>query len=346
MLICILFILGFLYAPYINRLYIKDQHINVYTWADMFDLGCIHEFEKNTGIKVNLIYYDACEELITKLQITKGRSCDALLLADCVVPELIKLDMITKIDKLKLNFWQELEPKLLNKSYDLANNYTVPYSWDIYGIGINLSKFNNQLPIKSWGLIFEHDLGAINIGMVEDGLSSVNIAAQYLYKTVQVLNTKQLADIKNLLIKQKKLVQAYTALRCNYLLSSGASPAVATQAACIYNIMQKNANIRFIIPQEGGFISTENFAIYKNSKKQDLVYQFINFMYQKKVVSKYISKTNFLPVRSDLLQEINCDYLGNKECLLQEINLAKIAFFDYIAPRDDIMKLWMEVKAT
>lgn len=345
-LCCLALIFIFLYLPYLERCCIVKEHINVYTWAEMFDKADIQAFEKQTNIAVNLIYYDNCEELLTKLEITKGRTCDLLLLADCSIHDLISMDLLALIDKSKLDFWQELEPELLNQAYDLGNNYSLPYSWDIYGIGVNLEKFDYKLPNPSWGLIFDAALGVNNIGMFEDGLSSVSIAAQYLYQKCALLNFDQLNQIKNLLVQQKQHVEAYTALRGDYLLSSGACPVVATQAACIYRAMQKNSKIKFLIPQEGGFISTESFAIFKCSTKHDLVYKFINYMFKKEVVHNYINKTKFLPSRRDVFWEINLDYLGDKALILNNLSMAKIAFFTYMVPREEIMKLWMEVKAT
>lgn len=348
----VLLISVFLYAPYVNRLYVTKNYINIYTWADIFDINQLREFENQTGTKINLIYYDNCEELIAKLEITKGRACDLLFLADCSINDLIKMDLLALIDKTRLDFWQELEPVFLNKAYDLNNNYSIPYSWDIYGIGVNLEKFKDQLSDISWRLIFDFDLSFNNVemfnnvGMIEDGLSAVSIASQYLYRDSVALNSSQVAQIKKLLVQQKQQVEAYTALRSDYLLSSGTCRAVVTQAACIYSVMQKNPKIKFLIPQEGGFVSTENFAIFKASNKQDMVYKFINFMFQKKVMHNYVNKTKFLPTRRDVLREINLDYIGSTDLLLSNISLAKIAFFTYMLPREDIMKLWMEVKAT
>ena len=343
---CFMLIAIFLYAPYVNRLYVIKEHINIYTWAQMFDKLDIEEFEAQNNISVNLIYYDNCEELLTKLEITKGRTCDLLFLADCNIGDLIKMDMLALINKSKLDFWQELEPELLNKSYDLNNSYSIPYSWDIYGICINLEKFDDKLPSDiSWRLLFDVNLGVNNIGMMEDGLSAVNIATQYLYHNCALLNLRQLYQVKELLVQQKKQVEAYTALRSDYLLSSGTCRVVATQAACVYRLMQNNDKIKFFMPQEGGFISTENFAIFKYSAKQDLVYKFINFMFQKSVVYNYVNKTKLLPVRRDVLHEINLDYIGDKDLILSNIALSKVAFFTYMVPREEIMKLWMEVKA-
>src|SRR5690606_4500916 len=108
------------------------------------------EFEKESGIKVNLVYYDSCEELMSKIELSKGRGYDLLLVNDTNVPDLIKMDMLAPLDKSRINFWQELEPNLLGKYYDPNNVYAVPYSWDVCGLGVDLEKFDNQSPCSSW----------------------------------------------------------------------------------------------------------------------------------------------------------------------------------------------------
>lgn len=228
----------FLYSPYLKYFWTPSNSLNVYTWADMFDVSDAREFETQTGIKVNLVYYDNSEELVAKLTINGGRGYDVLILGDSYVQDFVKLDLLAPIDKTKLNFWQELAPDLLNAPYDPHNIYSLPYSWDVYGIGINLEKFNHRMPQKSWQLIFDPKLGVTNIGMMEEALRVVAIAAQYLYGNIDQLDHDQMTAVKNLLIAQKKMVTVYTELLGDYLLFSGTSPVVVSQAAYVGRIMK------------------------------------------------------------------------------------------------------------
>lgn len=345
-LLCVGMIVGFLYLPYMSRFRPKERSITFYTWAEIFDLNDIVEFEKQSGITVNLIYYDNCEELVTKLELSKGRGYDLLLLADCNLSDLIRMDMLMPFDKTKLNFMDDLEPLLLNRPYDPNNFYSVPYSWDVYGLGINTAKFKDTSPSDSWGMIFDAHVAAPKIGMVDDGLSAFVIASQYLYGNTARLNQEQIARIKQLLTQQKQLVEVYTGTRGDYLLSSGSSPVVASQAACVQRAMWDDEKIKFVVPQEGGFVSTECFAILKNSPKADLIYEFLNYMYRAEVVRKFVDKTMYLPTRKDILAERDLGYLGGKEHLLDPAYFEKLALFKYVIPREEICRLWVEVKAS
>lgn len=340
-----LMLAAFLYMPYLKHFFPNQKSLNIYTWADIFDVNQVREFEQQTGTKINLIYYDNGEELVSKLEITQGWGYDLMVLGDSYIPHLVQKNLLAKIDKTKLNFWPDLKPELLNQAYDLENNYSIPYSWDVYGLGIDLERFNNEMPINSWELLFNPKLSRLNIGMMEEGLRAFSVAMQYLYGNLNTINLAQMHKIKQLLINQKKHVEVYTELLGEYLLYSKSVPVVASQSAYIGRIMEKNSQIKFLIPQEGGFIATENFAILKTSDKNELIYQFINFMYQKEVVKNFVDKTAFLPARQDILLAMNLLRLGD-DVVLDAQFFSRLGYFKYIAPREEISRLWIEVKAS
>lgn len=338
-------ILAFLYLPYVYDYFATPKTINVYTWADMFDEESLQEFEKETGIRVNLSYYDNNEELLTKLRITKGRGYDLIVITDYGVPDLSKLKIAKRIDKQKLNFWHELEPKVLGNYYDPENEYTIPIAWDVYGLGVNVETFKG-LPKPSWDLIFDTKNALSGVGMVDDGFESVMIAAQYLYGNVDTLSKEQLEEIKQLLIAQKKLVEAYTDLRGDYLLMSGASPSVVTQSAYIYRAINNDDRIKFLFPKEGSFKIVDNLVIPQASSKDDMIYRFVNFIEQKHVAQRLADEFASLPVRKDVLHEVDLDYLGGVDKLMDPELFDKLDFFRRVASMRDVGKLWIEVKAS
>ena len=338
-------ILAFLYLPHVIRRMAGRRSIDVFTWVNMLDEQSVLEFEGQTGIKVNLSYYDSNEELLTKLRVSKGRGYDMLIATDYGIQDLIKYDLVQPIDRGKLNFWQELEPQILNKSYDPGNQHTIPYFWDIYGLGINLDSFGGELPEASWKLAFEPQISNPRVAMVDDCLESTLIAGQYLFENVKYLSTDQLNAIKKVLIKQKPFLEAYTDLRGDYFLVSGTSAVVVSQRAYIYKAMQEDPRVRFVFPKEGSFVIIDNFLLTKSSQKSDLVYQFINFIYQKEIVQRSVASLQNLSMRRDVLQEMDLDYLGGYAQLMDPERFNRMAFFETNATKAQLSKLWMDVKA-
>jgi len=59
--------------------------------------------------------------------------------------------------------------------------------------------------------------------------------------------------------------------------------------------MRRFDYIEFIVPKEGAFAVIDSFAITAASKKDDLVYPFINYLFRHDIVKKYVDKFDFFP---------------------------------------------------
>ena len=79
------------------------NEITVYNWGQYISDGTddsmdvIHEFEEETGIKVNYLTFDSNESMYTKLK-TGGTSYDVIIPSDYMIAKLISEDMLEPID--------------------------------------------------------------------------------------------------------------------------------------------------------------------------------------------------------------------------------------------------------
>ena len=75
------------------------NEITVYNWGQYISDGTddsmdvIHEFEEETGIKVNYLTFDSNESMYTKLK-TGGTSYDVIIPSDYMIAKLISEDKI------------------------------------------------------------------------------------------------------------------------------------------------------------------------------------------------------------------------------------------------------------
>ncbi len=340
--ICLIFI--FLYFPFFKNVFLEKNTLNILTWADMVDLKTVAKFQEQSGIKVNVNYYENNEELFAKLQVTQGQEYDLIIITDSGVNYLKRKDLLKKIDKTKLNFWDNIEPKLTDHYFDPQNEYSIPYNWDIYGLGINLKNFPS-MPEASWNLIFDPTFTPKKISMSDDAYDAILIAAKYLFGSIESIDKNKLQEIKKLLIKQKQWVEVYTDLRADYFLKAGICPVVVAQSAYIYRAIMHNGNnnFAFLIPKEGTFLVIDSFVIPKLSKKDDLIYKLVNFLFQEEEIIKFAEKFGFLPTMKNALNSLNLDYIGGLENIFGSFN--SFSFFKRIVPREDVSKLWIEVRA-
>ena len=339
----LLVIIVYIYSPVIYDLIPRSsKSINLYCWVDMIDKDVVKEFERTTGIDVNISYYEHNYELISKLEVTQGRDYDLIMATDFTIGYLIKLNLLQPLQRQKLDFWLDLEPNILNREFDRNNEYSIPYFWDLDVIGYNNKIYKDDLPTKSWALIFDKKYMPKHLGMVEEANEAFMIAAQYLFNSIQDLSDAKLEEIKNLLKEQKDSVESYVDLRSGDLLISGAASAAVSQSAYICRAMEFSKNISLFVPSEGSFAFIDSLVIPKPSNNLEYTYKFLNFINKKESIEKVVDKFCYLPARKDLL--ISREYLlGTYKQIQQYLKSAKL--FSSDVPIKKINELWMEVKA-
>lgn len=281
----------------------NDIALNILAWPQIIDGDFLTDFEEKTGIRIHISYFESNEELLAKLRSTKNHGYDLIMPSDYMLKTFIKEGHIKKIDKTKLDFWDNLEPALLGHQNDPKNHFTIPCFWTVFGIGLNLDYFENKIPENiEWQLLFSHNQEYKPIGMMENILQLFSIATFYLNG-----NTTFLAGIEKIskqeiikttlqmLIMQKKYrrVTAYTECRIEYMLASGECAACLCSSADIAKMVSHFDNIAFIIPKEGTFASLDSFTITSQTSKDDLIYTFLNYLYTSNVMGKYVEKFQF-----------------------------------------------------
>jgi spermidine/putrescine transport system substrate-binding protein len=315
------------------------KSISLLIWPMILDPHVLADFERKTGIKVYLNYYESNEELLSKLHATQGKDCDLIVPTDYMVEKLIQDGLLKKLDTTKLPFINQIRPYFLHHYYDPQNLYSVPYYVCVFGLGINKNYFNNQVPEGGWRLVFDKNYAVPHMSMLDSAREAIMLAAFYKYGTIEHLNNEQLAAIEKILCEQKSWIDLYTSTRVEELLASGSCPlAVGTQAD-IWKAQRECSNIAFVIPQEGSFVTIDSFVIPKATQQDELVYTLLNFLYEQHVLEHNSAKYGFcspLITSQVQVQEALC---------LSEQQFKRLHFFKNVLPLQAMQDIWISVKA-
>ncbi len=334
----IIALIGFLYAPAFFRMFHHERSLTIFTWPSILDSRYLTAFEKESGIKLHISYYESNQELFGKLQASSGKGYDIIMPTDYTVELLIKEKLIKKIDRSRLNFFNRLNKVLLGNYCDPANDYSLPYFWGIYGIGVNRNFFGGELPQPTWKLIFDPQLAPYGIGMSDESREAVLMAAYYLFGTIDLTYDKKTIEaIKSLLIEQKKWVEAYSESRSEYLLTSNGCPVALAVSPDIYKIKSEHPHIDFLVPEEGSFVFVDSIVISAATEKDEMIYQFINYLYTAEVIEYHRKKFGFCsPVYEDaqLIPEGFCP---------SDEQFAKLHFFKDVIPQNVVNDIWIAV---
>ena len=331
---------GFLRVPELIDRVFPSKSINVLVWPNIIDAEHFKLFEQETGIKVRLSYFENYEELLVKMQSGMG-DYDLVMASDYAVRTLSASNLVKPIEKSRLSFFSQLYPTLLGFSFDPDNRYTIPYSWEIYGVGVDATYYKDALPEASWGLLFDETVSPPRVGMLDDAREAISIAALYLFGGKDnKITTDQMKQIGALLRGQKKRVAMYTDLRNDYLLVSQSVPAVLGISSDIYHAMHEYDTIKFLLPKEGSFLLVDMWLIPKATKKDEWVYQFLSYVYRPEVMKKYADQYNFFPAMRGVTSDDNRYFLAPTKSLFSRLH-----FFDYEIPEQQMRELWISLKS-
>jgi ABC-type glycerol-3-phosphate transport system substrate-binding protein len=121
--------------------------LNLYIWSDYLAPNTLSDFEKQTGIKVHVSYFDTNETLETRL-LAGNSGFDIVVPTASYFERQIKAGVYLTLDKSKLPNLKNMDPQLMAKValHDPDNAHGVIYTWGTNGIGYNEKMIKQLLP--------------------------------------------------------------------------------------------------------------------------------------------------------------------------------------------------------
>ena len=269
-----------------------DKVLNLYIWSDYVAPNTLSDFEKQTGIKVHVAYYDANETLETKL-LAGSSGYDVVVPSASYFERQIKAGVYLTLDKSKLPNLKNMDPQLMSRvaRHDPDNAHGIIYMWGTNGIGYNAKMVKALLPdapLDSWRLVLDP---AIASKVAKCGISVLDSPAEVLRGVYSYLGkdpNSQSAD--DLALAEATLMKIRPYIR--NINSSEYIEALANGDLCIavgYNgdVMQardraheanKGIDIDYVVPKEGSILWFDMMAIPADAPDPESAYAFMNYI--------------------------------------------------------------------
>src|SRR3984957_5099185 len=277
----------------------KGQVLNLYIWSDYLAADTLSNFEKQTGIKVHVAYFDTNETLETKL-LAGSSGYDVVVPTASSFERQIKAGVYLTLDKSKLPNLKNMDPQLMAKValHDPGNAHGIIYTWGTNGIGYN-EKMVRQLmpdaPLDSWRMVFDP---AVASKVAKCGISVLDSPAEMLRAVYSYLGkdpNSQSPD--DLVLAEAVLTKIRPYIR--NINSSEYIEALANGDLCIavgYNgdVMQardrareagKGIDINYAVPKEGSILWFDMHAIPKDAPDPDSAYAYLNYIMTPQVIA-------------------------------------------------------------
>lgn len=271
-------------SAYENPDYYKGNEgttINVFNWgeyiSDTYEDGMVDvnaEFEKLTGIKVNYVTYESNEDMYPKIK-NGGASYDIIIPSDYMIERMISEDMLMEVDVNAIPNYKYISEKYRNMYYDPENKFSVPYNVGMVGLIYN-KKMVEERP-TSWTSLWDEKYAG-KILMIDNPRDAFAVAQKILGYSLNSTDEKELADVAQLLVEQKPLLQGYVMDEIFNKMESGEAAMVPYYVGDFVLMNQVNPDLDFVYPKEGVNIFVDAVCIPKGAQNYEAAVKYINFL--------------------------------------------------------------------
>ena len=343
--ICAVFVFGgFYYAQESNMM--NSEKVVVYNWGEYLDPEVLTLFEQETGIDVVYEEFETNEILYPKIS-SGAIAYDVICPSDYMIQRMIENNLLAEI-----NFDNIPNVKNIGKDYmeqsrqfDPENKYSVPYCWGTVGILYNKTMVDE--PITSWSVLWDEKYKD-NILMQDSVRDAFGVTLKYLGYSLNSTDLDELTEARDLLIKQKPLVQAYVIDQVrDKMIGNEAAIGVIYSGEAIYTQME-NPDLEYVIPEEGSNIWIDSWVIPKNAENKENAEKFINFLCRPEIALMNFEYITYSTPNSEARKLIEDEAIRNSEIAFPDLSkYDNLETFQYLGTEADQTygELWNQVKS-
>jgi spermidine/putrescine transport system substrate-binding protein len=288
----------------------EEKQLNLYNWDTYIGENTVSDFAEKFDMKVQYDLYANNEELFAKLK-EGNPGFDVIFPSDYTVESLIKLKKLMPLDHSKLPNMKNIDPapNFSNPAFNPGLKYGVPYMWGTMGIGYRKSKVKK--PPTSWKVLFDSDEYSGRIALLADARSVIGITLKYLGYKMNSVVPAEIAQARDLLIKQKKHLKSFAEDNGQDLLLSGECDLVMEWNGDIVQVIAEDKDLAYVVPDEGTMVWMDNVCIPVGAPHPDHAHTFINYIMDAKVNADIANFIHYATANIAAKKYINKEDLAN-----------------------------------
>ena len=259
----------------------EEPKLNFYNWDTYIGETTLADFQKASGIDVNMSLFATNDELFAKLR-AGNPGFDVIVPGSEFVQRMIQANLLEPLDHAKIPNIKNVAPEFIKDApYDPGRKFSMPYTWLVIGIGYRKSKVK-EVP-DSWKYLFDSDEYKGRIAVMSDASELFRNCFKYLGKSINDDSPELIKQAEAMLIKQKPNIKSFHEDNGQDLLLSGEVDVVMEYNCDIAQVMTEDDDLNFVVPKEGAMKQSDTLAIPKGAPHPENALKFINFILDAKV---------------------------------------------------------------
>jgi spermidine/putrescine transport system substrate-binding protein len=240
---------------------------------------------------VNYANFETNEEMLAKLENSKGGDYDLVLASDYIIKIAADEGLLNELDQTKIPNFTNIDEKYQGFFYDPENKYTVPYAPGIPLIVYNPAQVTTEITgyQSFWDPSLKDSVGIMDTERVINGIALKTLGESFNTEDLEVIQKagdKLLELAPNIRILSQDQTQ-------NYLISGEISAAFlfTSQVALA---LQANPDLKVVYPEEGLGFGVDALFIPSKAPNSDNAHKFLDYILKGEVGAKISSQIYYL----------------------------------------------------
>ena len=257
-----------------------EKVLRIYNWDTYIDPTILEDFEDEFGVTIEYDTFENNEVLLDRLQNDETAVYDIIIPTDYMVDIMRQQSLLAQLNKENIPNFSNIDPTFIDPSFDIGNRHCVPYQWGTLGIGYNIEATGREL--NSWDDLLDSEFAG-RVAMLDDGRSSMAVVLLHLNYSPNTTNADEIAEAAEFLKEHADQFAAYAPDTGQDMLMAGEVDLAYEWSGDIFQIMEENPDIRYVIPEEGSLIWTDSMCIPHNATNKELAETFMNYILEPEV---------------------------------------------------------------
>lgn len=255
---------------------VGKKTLKVYNWGEYIDKTVISDFEKEYDCRIIYETFDSNEIMYTKYM--SGNNYDIMVPSEYMIERMIKEDLLQPIDKSLVSNFSNINKGILGQSFDLSNDYWVPYFCGNVGILYDKTIVDENDLKEGWNILRNPKYKG-QIYMYDSERDSFMVALKALGYSMNTTIEREIDEAYRWLIDQRsEMDPVYVGDESIDTMISGVKAMAIMYSGDATTVMSENPNMEYYLPEEGTNVWFDGFVISKECKQVELANQFINYM--------------------------------------------------------------------
>ncbi len=258
------------------------------TWPNYHDLANFEEFERQTGVKVDVKVFGSNEEMLAKLQVG-STGWDVFVPTNYTITTYADLGLIEPMDLSRIPNYDaaQYEQRFLDASKVPGDDttYAIPKDWGTTGY----TYWSDEIPEEptTWKEFWDNTIGPWSgkVTIHDYMLTTIGNALKYYGYSFNSIDPDELAKAEEILVEAKPHLFGITSDYQPPMRAKDAWVAMAWTGDAL-QMNRDEPDIKYVLGREGGEIWEDNWAIVAESTRKDAAYAFLDFMIDPQIAAK------------------------------------------------------------